>query len=246
MPRIDFDAARNKYAVYEGAVSDSKLLNPLSNLASMRWHSDLPYVGIIDTITISVSLKLAAADRVITAHGQSFAPLLLGHVALDGKTVPIQGAFLYDGVAFSVYANTTNIMLHMDSLSPQIRPADGATATFTIHVCNIGFTASGSPVYPATYPKLEITPDRMRCGQFDTNNKHLHADNSGSVVFYEGQSIDIGLGYVTNNNAVRIGIRQDILGYSEAILSAPVSGVGGGFYAGTPGITPSIQRTTAQ
>lgn len=254
MARIDFDAARNKYAVYEGATSDGKLLNPLDNLPSIKWHSDLEYVGAVKTLRPTFNLDVrtwpgGAYDRALVAHGMSYRPLLLGSVAFGGHVVPAQGDFLVTmaggtACSYNFYADATNIRVRAEPLQFTTF-FKSIPCTATLHVCDVGMTANGNPVRKTRLTGIDISPDRFRAGYFDTNDQHFIASGSGNVVFYRGRSMDVGLGYGLEN-VPKMGFVQNVLGYSctQADVAA---GVEGGYFSGTnAAFQPVTVRTVAR
>lgn len=252
MARIDFDASRKKFAVYTGGVSDSKLLNPLANLPSIKWHSDLEYIAAVKTLTASVDLSIAtfgaSLEKALVAHGMPYRPLVLGHITIDGKTVPIQGDFLVamsagDVCAYNVYADATHVRIRCEPCQFSTSPRT-VVATVVMHICNVGVSSSGSIVrYAPRYAGLDVTRDRLRAGYFDTNNKHFSVSSGGLVMFYKGRSLEIGLGYSLQHNYVYLGFTHNVAGYSCTFASA-VAGVEGGFFSGTSTTyQPTIVRT---
>lgn len=254
MARIDFDAARNKYAVYEGATSDGKLLNPLDNLPSMKFHSDLEYIGGVKVLRVTFNLDVRTwpgglLDRALISHGMSYRPLILGSIAFSGYVVPVQGDFLVtmsagDTVAYNIYADATAVRIRAEPLQFQTS-SRSVPCTATLHVCDVGMTSNGNPVRKTRLTGIDITPDRFRAGSFDTNDQHFIAASSGDIVFYRGKSMDISLGYGVEN-VPKVGIVQNVIGYSCA--SADVAaGVEGGYFNGTnAAFQPVIVRTVAR
>ena len=252
MARIDLDASRNKYAVYNGDLSDPKLLNPLANLPSMKWHADLEYIGAVKTIVVTLDLDVrtwpgGAIDRAVVSHGMGYRPLILGYIEIGGKVVPTQGEFLVQmgtGVwSYNFYADATSIRLRAQPCQ-YLTTFKSTPITATLHVCNVGTDSTGQPVRNKTpYAGLEVTPTRFRAGTFDTDEKHFSVSSAGLVMFYTGASLNISLGYSLAHPYCFLGIIQNVLTYSVK-GAVSIAGVQGGLFSGNnASYQPSLVRT---
>lgn len=233
MPTLDLHGAINKYAVYNGA-SDAPLTNPLSNLGNLLWHSDLPYIGVAQTITGTVNLNPFTAGwsafpytKTIAAHGQSYRPIILGHITVSGVNIPIQGSFLAnvasaDGAyQFNFSSDATNILLKCEALFGNWA-ANALNCSYTIYVMNIGTNAAGGLVLPTYYNGFEATTTRLRCGYFDTDRRYLVQSASGSIGFPSGATVQAKLGnprYISGTYQTLCLIYK-YLGYTNVGLSA--------------------------
>lgn len=223
MARIDFDGKRNKYAVYTGPVSDDKLLNPLNNISSMKWHSDLPYVGITETRTVSVDLDARTwptfESKTLFAHGKGFAPMVLGYALIGSVKVPIQGDWLVamgsSVVGYNIVSDATNVYIKFTYLStPSWRTTN---VTLVLHLCNVGLTAGGAPVQATKATKAEIGTTRFKAGYFDTNNKHIAASSTGDLAFYKDASLSVQITY--DGLYTHVGFAQNVLGHVVRYIS---------------------------
>lgn len=213
MTTLDLDAVANKYAVYTGT-SDAPLYSPLSNLPSLLWHSDLPYIGKVATLSGSVNLNDTSAgwstvgsgrEITIGAHGQSYRPAIIGNIILGGETVPVQGTFHAGGHVsggadqFSFYTNATSVILRSDVVYSG-GPLVNYVCNYTIHILNIGSDSSGNAVFPAYYNGFDASDTRLRCGYFDTDAQYIVKDVAGAIGFTQGATLQVFTGlpkYIT-------------------------------------------------
>lgn len=243
MAILDFDAARNKYAVYTGSQDDAPLVNPLGNLSRVKWHADLQYIGITDTVslTTNVNPKNFASEgytfweKPLFSHGKSFRPLVLGVAWINGYPVPTNGNILMNfgaaKILFSVVATTTQVVFKVNQrLTPPGNPLPNGNVNiaFDFYVCNVGLTAAGSPVLPSTFQGVEATPTRFRCGQFDSLDKHLSFSSAGNVSFYQGHSISVqalanGLALRQSVNGLTVDFNGPYQAFNASVVRANVT-----------------------
>jgi len=241
MAVLDLDAKRGLFACYTGMQDEAPLTSPLTNLSRVKWHASLPYLGAGPKTTRVVNFNWRTWTATpnthikLVTHGKSFRPLVLGTVWLQGKPVPAHASFMvpFPGLSGSIaleilsvslYSDATHVCLGLNSLTQLFFPEANVsnvtpieTATLEFYVCNMGVTASGAPVLPPSIAYFEATPDRMRCGQFDTNDQHFaRNDAAGDVVFHNRSP----------------SIRADLIGGAAGNLRVSQNTAGYGFIAG--------------
>ena len=204
MPTLDLDGVADKYAVYNGT-SDAPLYNPLANLSSLLWHSDLQYIGVQNMVAGTVNLDPLTSGWVGTSfsggvtypytytlatHGLSYSPYFLGYIDVAGEKLPLNGSFLYGYNAYNVYSDATGIRLVCDRLVPLSFDYNVA-CPFSVSILNSGTDASNAAVAPSYFNGLDATPTRMRCGYFDTDNRYLIKATSGTLRFHSDATIDV-------------------------------------------------------
>lgn len=230
MAVLDFDAKRNRYAVYTGS-SDAPLTDPLDNLPNVKWHASLPYIGTDARRIVTTDLNprnwtdKGASPKRLVAHGKNFRPLVFGSVTIGGRRIPIMGNFLVKVqatvISMFVYTDTTHVLLDWDIRLTQPISTQALNGRFEIYVCNMGLSAGNVPINPPSFDGVEITPSRFRAGTYDTNDQHFAYDADGPVLFYTGQSMDV------DRTVNALGIRHAVAGYnvtldSTSTFSAPV------------------------
>jgi hypothetical protein len=94
-----FRAASGKVAVWDGEYNDLPFVDPLSNLARVKYHSDIEYIKIIDVKTFTLSIPAIASgvfDRVASytlgPHGITGQPFIIGQIDVGGVPVAFTGS----------------------------------------------------------------------------------------------------------------------------------------------------------
>jgi len=128
MSTINFRAnALGRAGIWTGD-DDAPYTAPRSNLARVKFHTDLDYIRVIDEVTVTLNLPAISnvLDRVVThnlfAHGRPGFPYILGKVrAQDGADVAFTGSVpvQFGNNATSQYArwlalgaDATNVSIH--------------------------------------------------------------------------------------------------------------------------------------
>lgn len=251
MTTLDLHGGINKYAVYTGS-SDAPLTAPMSNLSSLKWHSDLEYAGVVTTLTGTVDLQITAwpgftslfpgttLSRTLVAHGMSYRPLLLGKITIGSTVYTLHGDIVYtyssgQTIMLSIQSDATNISLESTVLL-NVGSVPSITASYEIYVFNVGLDASNNFVRPALNSGFDATTTRMVCGRFDTNYTYPKVNASSPVKIVRGRSIDVAVGapnYGASNYRA-VGFRYSVGGVTNtnwtstgnnSSFNATVSGV---------------------
>lgn len=204
MPTLDLHGGINKYAVYNGA-TDAPLLNPLANLPNLLWHSDLPYIGKVATLSGTIDLNHQSAGwsgstfpytKIIGPHGQPFIPIILGDLTIGGNTLPAQGTFfahpatLTGALQYNIYADETYVKIQCDLVYAKVGTYSAIPCTYNIHIMNVGIDGSGNHVEPTYYPGFDLTATYLRAGYFDTlATQYMIKDAAGKIGFTSGSTI---------------------------------------------------------
>lgn len=105
-----FRAASGKVAVWSGEGDTAPFDNPLSNLSRVKFHSDIPYVKIIDVRTFSVTIPAIGAGTPqraqsynIGAHGRPGQPFVIGRIIVNGVPVAFTGSVPVHQIASNIY-----------------------------------------------------------------------------------------------------------------------------------------------
>lgn len=136
---LTFRAENGKVAIYDSTLDDLPFDFPLDHIDRVKFHSDLDYIQIIDTITGSVTFPLRTAGptgaylttfQVGPPHGRPGIPLVFGYLTLAGGNVAFAGSVPIQG------GGVTN--------APQRFVSLGASETLLIfnELCNIGFNGN--------------------------------------------------------------------------------------------------------
>ena len=143
------DGVAGKVAIWTGA-GDAPFTNPLGNVGSLLFHSDLLCPAIIATYTGSITLPAVGVGTIFTAnnalfaHGRAGTPYVEGYissglgsnVALAGSVIVQQGSGLAASFARHVHlgADATNVYLH-DYATTYYQQGFGAlTLSWTVYV----------------------------------------------------------------------------------------------------------------
>jgi hypothetical protein len=208
MPTLDLHGGISKYAVYNGA-TDAPLTDPLNNLTNLLWHSDLPFIGKVATLSGSVDLNINSAGwvgtgpsstypftKLIGPHGRSYIPIILGDLTIGGATFPAQGTFLAHpsttngSFQYNFYADETNIYVQCDLLHSEGGGFAALNCTYNLHIMNVGTDAAGNMVEPTFYPGFDVTTTYLRAGYFDTlSTQYMIADPAGLIGFTVGSTL---------------------------------------------------------
>ena len=241
MPTLDLHGGINKYAVYNGA-TDAPLTSPLSNLSNVLWHSDFKYIGAVTTLTGTVDIGggtwpaiagdfNGASEKIIAAHGRSYAPFILGK--LGTYSLPAQGTFYMrpNGISrgtymYNISCNTTHVKISRKALYGLGTPTT-TNLTYSIDILNIGTKADGSFFYPTAFSGFEATTTRLRCGYFDTNDRHYIQTASGDLGIFTGASFNVAIGrpnYISGTFK-SIGIVFNYGSFTNSFLSTTANNV---------------------
>lgn len=99
-----FQVKDGKAAIWTGA-DDAPFINPLGNLARVKFHSDLEYMRVVATLSKTVALPAIpstgsgqsdpgcrSATYNLGAHGQGRTPFVLGKIVVNGVPVAFTGS----------------------------------------------------------------------------------------------------------------------------------------------------------
>lgn len=253
--RLYLNAPANKYGVTTNLSNLNAIASPLANLPDLKWHSDFDYLGVVTTKTGTFNLQVpdsswtldapsGSYSKIIVAHGQSYAPILMGHITIGGVKVPITGDFLATAKylnRYNIYADATHIRIVAKGVNVRVGGPTGAVnCAYTIHVCNMGVTAAGALVRPAFNSSFSASPTRLVCGRFDTNYGYFNKDAAGDLYIYRGPSLSVEIGaYPGSTSYLTVGTIQRINGYNN---TASYSIAAGGY----PGTNASFAPTTTR
>lgn len=187
-------------AIYEEGADDAPFTSPMSNLSRVRLHSSVPYLGVVSmttgslvpssgistTVTVGTGLFARSYRRTnLFAHGLSYAPLIVGTITTTAGTMPV----MCPPYGIEVVADGTYVYLSY------LGGTDIAgTVSYNIGCTNYGVDGSGAFVTQTSFNGARITPSRIQCGFFDTNNRYLQRDTGGSIPIVIGESMSMGLG----------------------------------------------------
>lgn len=94
-----FRVAGGKVAVWDGHTDTLPFDSPLTYLNRVKFHSDIPYVKIIDVRTFSVTIPAIGAGTPqraqsynIGAHGRPGQPFVIGRIVVGGVPVAFTGS----------------------------------------------------------------------------------------------------------------------------------------------------------
>lgn len=124
-----FRVAGGKVAVWDGHTDLLPFNAPLTYLNRVKFHSDIPYVRIVDVRTFTVNIPATTttmADRSVSytlgAHGKAGQPFVIGRIVVGGVpvtftgSVPVHqgGGVINDPYArwLALGADATNIYIH--------------------------------------------------------------------------------------------------------------------------------------
>lgn len=127
-----FRAAAGKVAIWTGGTDLAPFNNPLANMGRVKFHSDLNYIRVVQTLDRVVVLPAIpstgsggsdAGARVATynlgPHGQGRTPFIVGVLTVGGVPMAFTGSVLVhstDGDAFGRFialgADSTSIYVH--------------------------------------------------------------------------------------------------------------------------------------
>lgn len=121
-----FRVADGKCAIWTDASDDAPFSDPTSNLARVKYHSDLAYVKVIQAQVVNVNLSARSggpggvASYTLFAHGLTGYPFVFGKVFVGGEpvaftgSIPIQRPSANDWYArwLALGADATNVYLH--------------------------------------------------------------------------------------------------------------------------------------
>lgn len=94
-----FRAADGKVAVWEGHTDLLPFNAPLTYLDRVKFHSDIPYVKIVDVKTFTVNIPAItgytpdrAQSYTLGAHGRTGQPFVIGKITVNGVPVAFTGS----------------------------------------------------------------------------------------------------------------------------------------------------------
>lgn len=85
-------------AIYSGNLDGLPLADPYGQLARLKFHSSLKYLGFVPSATLSATIATPATvnsrqtNVTIGAHGQAGIPFVFGMVQVGGVWVPLKGS----------------------------------------------------------------------------------------------------------------------------------------------------------
>lgn len=105
-----FRVAGGKVAVWDGHTDTLPFDSPLTYLNRVKFHSDIPYVKIIDVRTFSVTIPAIGAGTPqraqsynIGAHGRPGQPFVIGRIIVNGVPVAFTGSVPVHQIASNIY-----------------------------------------------------------------------------------------------------------------------------------------------
>lgn len=215
---VQGDGTLGRFAVWTDG-NDAPWSNPTGNANRVKIHSDLDNAGVILPIRTGTLPNVGTNSDSLNlfAHGQSYAPLILGFLTIGGKAVPInQGVLVPVGsggvksVTFGV--NQTHVVMNIISFIVG-SGTSAPTITYQILVFDVGVNANGTFRRPAKYPGVIFENGVFRCGYISSDRRYLHKISSGQIPLPNGRTISTGVGRTPGANTVGIGFRQSINGH---------------------------------
>ena len=210
-----------KLAVYETAdvlnPSDGPINDPLNNLSSIKFHSDLRYPRFVPskiadasyTLTLAPNNRIIQTDINVATHGMADVPVVFGKINsvtasvqsaanLAPADTPWCGSVPIWKVGFSralfaaLGANSTHVVLRLYGIVP---PAGGNLGTITInfryYVLDTTVTTDAFDA-DGSLPQLKLEGTRIRVarGKFDTNFSYMRqGSTTDPVVLAKGESM---------------------------------------------------------
>lgn len=123
-----------KIGIWSDASDELPFTTPLSYLNRVKFHSDLAYIGVVSTITTTISLpsfssgpeRVASYNITPSGHGQSGFPFVIGKAVIGGHDIGFTGSVCVQknesGAASDTYecygrflalgADDTNVYVH--------------------------------------------------------------------------------------------------------------------------------------
>lgn len=217
-------AGSGKLAIYDTAdpqnPTDGPVDTPLSNLASIAFHSDLRYPAFLPAkiATGTTTIPAAAANDepsgsiAIYSHGMGDTPVVFGKITGISASVGATYTLIDTPVAWCgsvplikfnttslwtqwahLAADSTNVLLRYFGICAQGTGFPAIDVTWKIYVLDT--TIDGTQFAgDATKPLLELLGDRITAGRrkFDTNNSYLRL-NAGAdqSILPRGETMEI-------------------------------------------------------
>ena len=184
-------------AIYTNG-DDAPFSAPLSNLGRLKFHSSIPYLGVVAftggavvpasssyTVSLGSGVWARPARRTdLFSHGLGYAPLIVGTITTASGTTPVMcppDCEVMSDTASVFIINRSNVDL-------------AGVVYFYIGVTNYGLAPSGAFNVPANFAGVRLTPSRLQAGGFDTNHRYLQRDPAGAIPIVIGDSRTYGLG----------------------------------------------------
>lgn len=213
-------AVAGTFAVFDAGVDGTDyapFLDPKANLSKVAFHSALDYLGLVTTMTATVSLPSGSFGAGVTsttllgAHGQSGRPLVLAEFSADGGANwwTINGStwsqigYALVGTVFNIQVDSTNVYLFMSRSST----VAAQTLNFRIHILrrNFGETRPNNGIaFKATPSYIEAAG-----GVFDTRRRYLQTPAAGQtpdITHCSGATLLLALGDEASGTEVDMGL----------------------------------------
>lgn len=187
---FDLDGAVAKSAIYTSSGSDAPLYDPLGNLANVKFHTDLAYPYLTQSVTGSITLPAVAANvternvnNILFAHGVGAVPFIEGTITgglsrvvrLNGS-VPVQVGTVVNGPQFPrmvhLGADATYVYLTDYGSTEENGGWPAITLSWRVDLLQVAQGASGNWV--------DITDSYFKVGPFDSTRRYMRADASGA------------------------------------------------------------------
>lgn len=240
---VQGDGVLGRFAVWTNG-NDAPWTNPQGNANRVKIHSDLDNAGVILPIRTGTLPNVGSNSGSIDlfAHGQSYAPMILGAVVVNGFNVPInQGVLVPIGsggvksITFGV--NQTHVVLNIINFVVGVG-ITAPTITYEILVFDVGVNADGTFRRPERLPGIGFDGDVFRCGYISSDRRYLHKTELGTIALPNGRTISTGVGRTPGASTVGIGFRQSINGH---IVQRNATGFGP-FAANSPTFNASTTK----
>jgi hypothetical protein len=147
MVKLKGRGSDGRVAIYTGS-SDAPFDTPLSNLSSVKFHSDLSYPTIINTVTSSITLPARSANtftsttHTLFAHGRPGIPMLLAELtspfasSLSG-TVPVFMSAAGFARLITIGANSANVVLHEQCVAHKNTAQTAVSVTVKVNILDV-------------------------------------------------------------------------------------------------------------
>jgi hypothetical protein len=147
MVKLKARGSDGRVAIYNGS-SDAPFNNPQSNIDDIKFHSDLNYPTIINTVTDSITLPSRAADghynvtHTLFSHGRGGYPMILAELTSPFSSTLVGSVPVYMssggfGRWITIGANTTHVILHEQCVTYRDTAQSSVGVTVKVHITDV-------------------------------------------------------------------------------------------------------------
>jgi hypothetical protein len=203
--------ADNKVGIWIDPSDDAPFTTPLSNLARVKFHSDLDYLPIVAIHDFSFTLPsipssgsgqgsggrrgLRTALYTLGVHGMGFTPFCVGEIDILGETIAMCGSVPVAQTSGDRYArflalgfDATNITAYEYSVQSgfadiqEWQSRPSVGINMRVYVSSVNLDSDNEP--PAEESYLRIDNEKFQAGKFSSDNRYIRepADSDDAMM----------------------------------------------------------------